>query len=276
MDAISLTDGRKLEFSRPLIMGIINCTPDSFAVNYADEAGAVACARRMIDEGADILDFGGESSRPGSEPVTEAMESERVLPVIEKIRSFSDIPISIDTTKAAVAEKALTAGADIINDISALAFDPAMAGLAARRGCPVVLMHIKGKPKTMQDNPRYDDVINEVAEYFADRIDYAEKQGIDRRQIILDVGIGFGKRLIDNLRLIRELGAFRRFGRPLMVGASRKGFIGALTGMEVDRRIDGSVAAAALAVQNGADIVRVHDVAPTKQAITVAAAIREV
>jgi dihydropteroate synthase len=257
-------------------MGIVNCTPDSFAVNYANEDEALEAARRMINEGADIIDIGGESSRPGSVPVLDEIELERTIPIIEKIRSFSDIPLSIDTTKASVAEKALTAGANIINDISALAFDPEMAGVAARKGCPVVLMHIKGKPKTMQDNPHYDDVIKEVSDYFDERINYAESQEINRQQIILDVGIGFGKRTVDNLKLIRNLDAFRIFERPLMVGASRKRFIGQVTGMDTDRRIEGSVAVAAIAVQNGANIVRVHDVAQTRQAVAMAAAIREV
>lgn len=276
MDAISLTDGRQLEFTRPLVMGVVNSTPDSFAVRCETETDAVATARRMIDEGADIIDIGGESSRPGSEPVPLDMELARVLPVIEKIRLLSNIPLSIDTTKAPVAEKALTAGVDIINDISALAFDPEMAGVAARYGCPVILMHIKGKPKTMQDNPHYDDVLKEVSGYFEERIDYACRNGIDRDRIILDVGIGFGKRTVDNLKLIKNLNSFKHFGRPLMVGASRKRFIGEVTGMDADNRIDGSAAAAALAVANGADIVRVHDVAQTRQAVAVATAVREV
>ncbi len=276
MQPIELSKGRRLEFSRPLIMGIINCTPDSFAVHFDSTAKAVDQARRMIDEGADIIDVGGESSRPGSDPVPPKDELARVIPVIEKIRVFSDIPVSIDTTKTAVAEKALTAGADIINDISALAFDPGMAGIAARFGCPVVLMHIKGRPKTMQDDPYYDDVIGEVADYFAERMGYAALHGIAGDKIILDVGIGFGKRTVDNLMLIKRLSAFRKFGRPLMVGTSRKRFIGQITGLDVDDRLEGSVATAALAVQNGADIVRVHDVAATRQAVAMAAAIREV
>jgi dihydropteroate synthase len=230
----------------------------------------------MIDGGADILDIGGESSRPGSEPVPVNEELARVMPVIEAIRAESEIPISIDTTKAAVAEKTLTAGVDIINDISALAFDPEMAAVAVRFGCPVVLMHIKGRPKTMQDKPHYDDVIKEVSDYFADRIGYAVEHGIAENRLILDVGIGFGKRTEDNLMLIKQLDAFRKFNRPLLVGASRKRFIGTITGAEVDDRVDGSTAIAAIAVKNGADIIRTHDVAPTRQAIAMAAAVREV
>jgi len=276
MSMMILSGGRKIEFFRPLVMGVINCTPDSFAVRFETEDQALDAAREMIRDGADIIDIGGESTRPGSDPVAAETELARVIPVIEKIRSFSDIPISIDTTKAEVAEKALSAGADIINDISALAFDPGMAGAAAKSGCPVILMHIKGKPRTMQDNPYYDDVIKEVSDYFRTRIDYALAAGIDRDRIILDVGIGFGKRIEDNLKLIKHLGAFWHLGCPLMVGASRKAFIGRLTGVETEDRLEGSVAVAAMAVQNGADIVRVHDVAETRQAVAIAAAVREV
>ena len=273
---IILANGRRLSFATPLIMGIVNCTPDSFAVRCETPDDAIACARRMIDEGADIIDIGGESSRPGSDPVSVEEELRRVLPVIEKIRAGSDIPISIDTTKAEVAEKALTAGVDIINDISALAFDPGMAAVGVRFDCPVVLMHIKGRPKTMQNDPQYDDVIGEVSAYFAERMTYAAAQGIAEGKLILDVGIGFGKRRTDNMTLIRHMSAFKGFGRPLMVGASRKRFIGELTGLPEDQRVFGSVAVAALAVHCGADIVRVHDVAATRQAVTMAAAIGEV
>ncbi len=273
---ITLAGGKTLEFSTPRIMGVINCTPDSFAVRSETTEKAMASARRMIDEGADIIDVGGESTRPGSDPVSIDEELKRVLPVIEQIRAISDIPVSIDTTKAEVAQKALTAGADIINDISALAFDPGMAEVAVRFACPVVLMHIKGCPKTMQDDPYYDDVMKEVAEYFDERLRYAVSRGINRDRIILDVGIGFGKRRIDNLTLIKRLHELKKFGRPLMVGASRKRFIGDLTGLPPEQRLPGSVAAAAMAVQNGADIVRVHDVAETRQAVALATAVREV
>jgi dihydropteroate synthase len=273
--AIRLANGKLLECSPPLVMGVVNCTPDSFAVRHRTTADAIAAARRMIDEGADIIDIGGESSRPGSEPVPADEELARVMPVIEAVRSYSGILLSIDTTKAAVAQKALTAGADIINDISALAFDDGMAAVAVQHGCPVVLMHIKGRPKTMQKNPHYDDVINEVAAYFDERIRFAVSHGIELEKIILDVGIGFGKRRRDNLALIKHLDRFKQFGRPVMVGASRKRFIGDLTGEPEEGRLPGSVAVAALAVQNGADILRVHDVAETKQAVAMAAAVRE-
>jgi len=274
--AITLANGVIIDFSLPRIMGVVNCTPDSFAVRHETADKAVAAARAMIDDGADVIDIGGESSRPGSEPVSTDEELRRVIPVIDRIRSFSDIPLSIDTTKAEVAQKALTAGTDIVNDISALAFDPDMAAVVAEFGCPVVLMHIKGRPKTMQNEPHYDDVINEVAMYFEERIRYAVEHNIDEAGVIIDVGIGFGKRRIDNLTLIKRLHEFKRFGRPLLVGASRKRFIGDLTGMPEEKRLHGSVAVAALAVQNGADIVRVHDVAETRQAVTMATAIREV
>ena len=275
MTHLSLANGDILDLSQPLVMGIINCTPDSFAVRSQTMAEAIDLAVQMIAEGADILDIGGESSRPGSEPVSAETELARVIPVIERVRELSPIPISIDTTKADVAEKALTAGANIINDISALAFDPDMSALAASRRCPVVLMHIKGKPKTMQEDPRYDDVVREVSEYFSERIALAAGQGIAVEQIILDVGIGFGKRTVDNLMLIKHLAAFRKFDRPLLVGSSRKRFIGELTGESADRRIDGSLAVAALAVFNGANIIRTHDVAQTKRAVVMAAAVRE-
>jgi len=275
MTIISLSGGRQLDFSYPLVMGIINCTPDSFAVRYETFDKAIDAAKQMIDEGAAILDVGGESSRPGSDPVTAETEFARVIPVIEKIRSFSAIPISIDTVKAEVAEKALTAGADIINDISALTFDNRMASVAVKYNCPVILMHIKGKPKTMQDNPRYDNVIAEVSDYFTERIDFAVGQGIKRENIILDIGIGFGKRLEDNLTLLRHLQHFKKFNRPLLVGVSRKRFIGDLTGQPPENRLSGSLAAAAAAILNGANIVRTHDVALTKQAIATAAALRE-
>lgn len=231
----------------------------------------------MIDEGAEMLDIGGESSRPGSDPVRTEVELERVIPVIEGIREYNpNIPISIDTTKSHVARKALEAGADIINDISALAFDDTMAAVAVEFNCPVILMHIKGTPKTMQEAPQYVDVVSEVQGYFAERIAFAVSHGIDKRKLILDIGIGFGKRTVDNLKLLKRLDVFKNFDMPLLVGASRKRFIGELTNTTVEDRMPGSVAVAALAVAAGANIVRVHDVAETKQAVLMAQAITEV
>ena len=273
---ISLAGDLRLEIRRPLVMGVVNCTPDSFAVRSETTEKAIETARRMIDEGADIIDIGGESSRPGSEPVLPQTEMDRVIPVIEKIRSFSDIPVSIDTCKAVVAEKALTAGANIINDISALSFDDQMADTAVRFGAPVVLMHMKGEPRTMQKAPYYDDVINEIADFFERRIEFAVGTGIQMEKLILDPGIGFGKRLEDNLMIIKHLSEFKKFDLPVLIGASRKSFIGKLTGESTDERVEGSLAAATLAVMNGADIIRVHDVAQTVKAITLARADREV
>jgi dihydropteroate synthase len=276
MRYIPLADGRKLDLMEPLVMGVINCTPDSFADRSETSEKAIELARQMIDEGADILDIGGESSRPGSEPVSFDVELERIMPVVESIRRYSDIPLSIDTYKAVVAKNALAAGVDIINDISALGMDDDMAGVVAGFECPVILMHMKGTPKTMQDCPHYDDVLKEIAEFFEKRINYAKCRGVSERKIILDPGIGFGKRRVDNLVIIKHLSEFKRLGRPLMLGASRKRFIGEITGKEVDKRVDGSLAVAALAVLSGADIIRAHDVARTKDAAAMAVAVREV
>lgn len=274
MDHISLAGS--ISLTHPLIMGIINCTPDSFAVRSETTEEAVALAKKMIAEGADILDIGGESSRPGSDPVSEEIELKRTIPVIEKIRTFSDIPISIDTVRSTVAQKALTAGADIVNDISALQTDDRMVEVVGQSKCPVVLMHMKGQPKSMQNDPHYDDVIKEVAGFFENRIAHATTNGIAHDKIILDVGIGFGKRTVDNLMLLKHLKNFQKFGCPLLVGASRKNFIGDITGADLSDRREGSLAVATVAVTNGANIIRVHDVAETKQAISMAQAINEV
>lgn len=272
---IPLADGRILSSGQPLVMGIINCTPDSFAVRSSTTADAVVLARQMIAEGADMLDIGGESSRPGSNPVAADIEIERVIPVIERTRTESSIPISIDTTKAIVAHKAIMAGVQIINDISALRHDPDMAVMAQQFGCPVVLMHMLGTPKTMQEAPSYIDVVREISAFFDERISYALAQGVAKEKIILDVGIGFGKRAEDILILLKNLAYYKKFGLPLLVGASRKRFIGELTGAAVADRLGGSLAAAVIAVQNGADIIRTHDVVATKQALTIAGALRE-
>lgn len=275
--AILLADGRQISLSRPLVMGVINVTPDSFSDGgrFAGEEQAVAQAIRLNDEGSDILDIGGESTRPGAGPVPVIEELGRVIPVIEAVRQHSRIPISIDTNKAEVARAALEAGADIVNDVTALRFDADMAALVAEKGVPVVLMHMLGEPRTMQQNPSYVDCVAEIADFFEERIEYAMAQGIGRSQLVLDPGIGFGKRLSDNLELLKHLSEFQRFGRPLLVGASRKSFIRMLDDSEptADRRLGGSVAAAVVAVLHGADIVRVHDVQPTVQALRVLRAI---
>ena len=248
----------------PLVMGIINCTPDSFYSGSRapglDEA--LALARRMIEEGADILDIGGESTRPGSDSVDPEEERRRAVPLIEAIRRESLIPISIDTRKASVARAAHDAGADIVNDVSGLADDPEAAGLVAERGAPVVLMHRRGDSKSMQNDPHYDDTVGEIAEELLAAVDRAVAAGIRRERIILDPGIGFGKRLCDNLLILKEIPRLRAFGFPLLIGLSRKSFIGKLLGgLPVEARLTGTIVANTYAACAGADIVRVHDVA---------------
>ena len=251
---------------RTLVMGILNVTPDSFSDggNFIDPNAAVDRALEMVVQGADIIDIGGESTRPGADPVSAEDEIRRTVPVIEKIREGSDVPISIDTTKSYVARLALEAGADLINDISAFESDPEMGGLAAESSAGVILMHRKGTPRTMQSNPDYGNVIEEVCDYLKARIDVAIQHGVARDRIVIDPGIGFGKTPGHNLALLRGLPALAECGYPLLVGASRKSFIGQLTGrtVPIDRRA-GSLGAAAWAVANGTHILRVHDVLDT-------------
>ena len=276
--AMTLPSGQMLKFERPLVMGIVNVTPDSFSdggMFYAPD-DAITHARQLIEDGADIIDVGGESTRPGSESVPLDEEAKRVVPVIRAIRELSPIPISIDTTKSDVAEEAIKHGATIINDISALRFDKKMVEVAAAHRTPVVLMHMLGQPKTMQSAPHYHDCLSEIKQFFSERIHFCLNYGIDKNQIILDPGIGFGKRLEDNLDILRRLEEFRMFDCPLLLGASRKSFISMITRDRHDpmARIGGSIASAIIAVCNGAHIVRVHDVAATVEAIKVTAAIR--
>jgi dihydropteroate synthase len=261
---------------RTLVMGILNVTPDSFSDGgrYLHPDEAVARALRMAEEGADIIDIGGESSRPGSDPVPEEEETRRVVGVIEAVSKRTDIPLSVDTYKAAVARRAVEAGASMINDISALTFDPAMAALAARLSVPVVLMHIKGTPRDMQKDPRYTDLIGEIRDFLDRAIRHATEAGVDPERIIVDPGIGFGKTAGDNLRLIGHIRDFFDLGRPVLIGASRKNFIGVVTGRPVENRLWGSVGAAAAAALLGAHIVRVHDVAETRDALSVVDAIK--
>jgi dihydropteroate synthase len=277
--AITLADGRKLPHDRPLVMGILNVTPDSFSDGgrWDTVDKAVEHSLKMVDEGADTIDIGGESTRPGSDPTPVSEEQDRVIPVIEAIRAKSRIPISIDTYNSATARVALGAGADIVNDISALRFDSEMAPLIAERNVPIVLMHMLGKPKDMQKAPKYDDCVREIAEFFDHRISYAAKQGIDRSNIVIDPGIGFGKRLSDNLDILARLGEFTRLGVPVMVGASRKSFIEMLNPVDSspDDRLGGSIAAMLVAVSNGANIVRVHDVGQTVTALKLLVETRE-
>lgn len=252
---------------RTYIMGILNVTPDSFSDSgrFFDPDDAVEHALRMEGEGADIIDIGGESSRPGAKGVTAKKELKRVLPVIKKLKGRIKAPISIDTTKSEVARAALEAGASMINDISGLRFDPGIARVAARHRVPVVIMHIKGRPRTMQRAPRYSDLVQEILDYFAGSIRIAESAGVPSEKIILDPGIGFGKTLENNFEILRRLAEFRSLGRPILVGVSRKSMIGKTLGLPEGERLEGTAAAVAASIANGADIVRVHDVAAMKR-----------
>jgi dihydropteroate synthase len=257
-------------------MGILNCTPDSFypGSRLVGVDQAVQRAQTMIQAGADILDVGGESTRPGSDPVEAAEEIKRVVPVIERIRERSDVLISIDTRKVEVAEKALSAGADLVNDVSALRGGRLLAECVAERDVPVILMHMRGEPKTMQENPRYGDVIAEITDELSGSINFARSCGIREDRIIIDPGIGFGKRLQDNLAILRNLRSLRALGNPLLIGLSRKSFIGMVLGKPVDQRLIGTVAANMLALMNGADILRVHDVAEAVDTVKMFEAVR--
>lgn len=262
---------------RPLIMGVLNVTPDSFADGglYFDHAAALTQARALVAGGADILDIGGESTRPFADPVSLAEELRRVLPVIEAIAPEITIPISIDTYKAPVARAALEAGAAIINDISALSFDPDMAALAVHYQAPVILMHMQGTPRDMQRQPHYDDLLGEIRAFFQERLDYAAAQGLSRDLLVLDPGIGFGKTWQHNLELLNRLDVFLDLGVPLLVGASRKAFIGHLTGLPAGEERDiGTLAALAISVLRGARFVRTHNVTYARQFLTVLEAIR--
>ena len=260
-----------LPTDRPLVMGILNVTPDSFSDGGRIDgiAGAVAAARAMVAAGADILDIGGESTRPGAQDVPTDDEIARTAPVIAAIRAEGiATPLSIDTRKARVAEAALSAGADMVNDVSALTHDPALARVVAEARVPLCLMHAQGTPQTMQQNPTYGDVLAEVTEWLARRIDHATAQGIDASHLITDPGIGFGKTLAHNLTLLRGLGALHALGAPVLLGASRKKFIGTLSGVEqAADRLAGSLAVALHAAAQGAHVLRVHDVAQTVQAL---------
>ncbi len=266
----------KLDFPRPQIMGVINTTPDSFSDGgrFFDSASALEHARRLIDEGADILDIGGESTRPGADPVPLEEELRRTIPLIEAIRRFSHIPISIDTSKPEVMRAAAQAGASLINDVWALR-RPGALEAAAETGLPVCLMHMQGDPGSMQQQPRYNDVVAEVSDFLLRRAEAARQAGIARQALLLDPGFGFGKTLEHNLALFRALPRLRALGYPLLVGVSRKSMIGQITGREVDQRLPGSLALAALAARDGADVIRVHDVAETRDALAIVQAVRQ-
>jgi dihydropteroate synthase len=257
------------------VMGILNVTPDSFSDGGAYLGPEAAAARgiEMIADGADIIDIGGESTRPGSRPVPEDEELGRVVPAVRSLRERTDTLISVDTTKAAVAGAALDAGADIVNDISALRFDRRMAGVVAASGSPVVLMHMRGTPETMQTFPAYRDLFGEIAAFLAERIEAAREAGIAAEQIIVDPGIGFGKTVEDNLAIVDGLGFLEALDRPVLAGASRKGFIGRTLGLEPGDRLEGSLAAGVLCIARGAHILRVHDVRAARRAADMADAI---
>jgi dihydropteroate synthase len=261
---------------RPLIMGVVNVTIDSFydGGRYVDLEQAVAHALDLVEQGADILDIGAESTRPGASPVSEQEERARLLPVVTELARRVAVPISVDTTKSGVAQSVLDAGASIVNDVSSLRWDREMASVVARSGAAVVLMHMQGTPQTMQHAPQYHDVVEDVARFLEERMHAAMEAGIPKTNIVLDPGIGFGKLLKHNLELLDRLSDLTRLNRPLLVGPSRKSFIGRLVGRPAEHREWGTAAAVAIAVDRGARILRVHDVAMMADVVTVSAAIR--
>jgi dihydropteroate synthase len=257
-------------------MGVVNVTPDSFSDGgeFLDSRRAIEHAVELVREGADVLDIGGESTRPGAAAVGADEERRRVVPVLEGLVGVG-VPISIDTSKAAVAEAALDAGATWVNDVTALRGDPDLAALCAERRCEVVLMHMLGDPRTMQDDPRYDDVVDDVKAFLAGRVEAAVAAGVDEQRIWVDPGIGFGKTVEHNLELLRRLGELRELGRPVLLGASRKSFIGKITGRDPQDRVGGTIATTVAGATQGAAAVRVHDVAATRDALATVAAITE-
>jgi len=255
------------------LMGVVNVTPDSFSDGgrYLDADAAIAHGEELARDGAELLDVGGESTRPGAAAVSEAEERERVEPVVAGLAKAATV--SIDTSKAVVAQAALDAGASIVNDVTALRHDPEIGALCGERGAGLVLMHMQGHPRTMQENPTYGDVVDDVKAFLVERMEVAIDAGVKEELIWLDPGIGFGKNLDHNLELLRRLGELRELGRPLVVGTSRKSFIGKIDGSAVDERLGGTIASSLLAAVEGADVLRVHDVAETVQAASVANAI---
>ena len=269
-------EARWSDYRKPgatLVIGVLNVTPDSFSDGglFTGLDEAVAHAHRLIGEGADILDIGGQSTRPGAGPITPREELDRVLPVVERLVRETSTPLSIDTFSAEVADQCLAAGAAILNDVCGLR-DPEMRQVAARRRSPVVLMHMPGTPQTMQQDISYNDVVDDLKSFFERRVREAEDAGV--REVMVDPGLGFGKTVEHNLEILHRLEEFKTLGRPLLVGPSRKSFIGGITGRPVDDRVDGTIAASVIASMNGADAVRVHDVGPVKQALLVADAVR--
>ena len=267
--------GQPLSLDRPLVMGIVNVTPDSFfdGGRFADPQRAVEHAVRLVEEGADLLDLGAESTRPGALPVDAQEEHRRLIPVVTAVAKAVSVPISVDTSKAEVARAAIDAGAVMVNDVTALRGDRGMADLVAETGVGLVLMHMQGTPQTMQQAPHYDDVVADIARFLADRSRAAMEQGVAKERIVLDPGIGFGKTLTQNLELLANLHVFSDLGFPLLVGPSRKGFIGQLTDQPVEARAWGTAGVVALAVSQGANILRVHDVGAMKDVVSVANAV---
>ena len=270
--------GSLIQGTDPVLLGILNVTPDSFSDGgeFFGAEPAVRQAEKMLDEGAHLIDVGGESTRPGSDPVSSEEELRRVVPAIKAIlNSRPDTVISTDTYRASTAEAALDAGARVVNDVTALGGDPKMAGLVAERGCPVVLMHMLGEPKSMQKNPRYEDVVREVRDFLAYRAERALAAGIEEQNVILDPGIGFGKTPVHNLTLLNRLDVLVELGFPVLVGTSRKSFLGKILGSDGAKdRLFGTVATSVMAYERGATLFRVHDVRANKEALEVAAAVR--
>lgn len=258
------------------IMGVINLSPDSFypASRSLSLGKALETAERWIDEGADILDVGAESTRPGSHPIPEELELERLVPIVSELCRKFNAPVSVDTYKPAVAEKVLSEGATIINDITGLQGHPGMAGIIARHGAGVILMHMRGTPPTMQDHPRYEDLIGEVVQYLGKSVDLGKRAGIAPERMVIDPGIGFGKTPSQNLQLVRRLDELKVLNQPILIGVSRKSFIGQLLDLPVEERLEASLAAAVIAVWQGAKYIRTHDVRATFRAVKMACAIR--
>jgi len=254
---------------RPLLMGIVNVTPDSFSDggHYLHTDAAVEQALQLVEQGADILDLGGESTRPGAEPVSLTEELQRVLPVAERLSEVTDVPLSIDTTKAEVARQCLQAGAEIINDISGLTFDEQMPKVCREFQAGIVCMHIQGTPQTMQLNPHYDDCVREIREWLQQRLDFLHSCGIPAERTLIDPGIGFGKTAEHNVTLLSSIAAFRTLGRPVLIGHSRKGFLKKVLGRDLDERLAGTIGVAVALAAQGTDVIRVHDVAAVKDAI---------
>ena len=272
MNIKQFNDWLSSDDKQSLIMGILNVTPDSFSDGgqYFEKNTAIEHALKMVENGADIIDIGGESTRPFSDPVSLDEELSRVIPVIEGIRKKSDVCISIDTTKSMVASKALHVGASIINDVSAMEIDPLMADVAIQFDCPLIIMHMKGTPKNMQDNPKYESLISDIKDYLIGRIDFAVSKGVQRKKIIIDPGIGFGKTIENNFEIINNLNHFVELNLPVLLGASRKSFIGVSLNLSEKDRLEGSLAANVIGLQQGVKIFRVHDVSETNKALLIA------